>query len=61
MAQGAQEVAVDTLIFALLLVTAWLIVRGASRQIVLWLFAAGLVATFVLFQHHVTESLPLEF
>jgi hypothetical protein len=52
---------VDTLIFGLLLVTAGMIMRGASRQIVLWLFAAGLAATLLLFRFHVTESLPLEF
>jgi hypothetical protein len=52
---------VDTLIFGLLLVTAWLLMRGAGRQTALWLFAAGLVATLVLFNYHVTESLPLEF
>jgi len=52
---------VDTLIFGLLLATAWVIVRGANRQTVLWLFAAGLVATLLLFNHHATESLPLEF
>ena len=51
----------DTLIFGLLLVTAWLIMRGTSRQAVLWLFAVGLGATLLLFQLHVTERLPLEF
>ena len=51
----------DTLIFGLLLVTAWLIVRGASRRAVLWLFAIGLGATLLLFRLHVTERLPLEF
>jgi len=52
---------VDTLIFGLLLVTAWLIMRGTRRQAVLWLFAVGLGATFLLFQTDVTDRLPLEF
>lgn len=52
---------VDTLIFILLLVTAWTIVRGRSRTAVLWLFAGSLVAVLLLFNHHVTDKLPLNF
>lgn len=51
----------DTLIFGLLLYTAWTVVRGGSRVKVLLAFAAGVVAVLLLFNHHVTDKLPLNF
>ena len=52
---------VDTFIFVLLFSAAWVIWRGGSRRAVLWLFAVSLVAVLLLFKHHVTDSLPLNF
>jgi hypothetical protein len=52
---------VDTLIFGLLLFAAWTVFKAGSRGLILWLFGAGLLATLLVFKHHVTESLPLNF
>lgn len=51
----------DTLIFGLLLFTAWTIVRGGTRHTVLWLFGASVLAVLLLFNRHVTDKLPLNF
>jgi hypothetical protein len=52
---------VDTLIFGLLLYAAWAVFKGSSRVLILWLFVAGLLATLFVFNHHVTDKLPLNF
>jgi hypothetical protein len=51
----------DTLIFGLLLYAAWAAFKGSSRVLILWLFLAGLLATLFVFNHHVTDELPLNF
>lgn len=51
----------DALIFGLLLFAAWTIVRGGARHTMLWLFGAGVLAVLLLFNHHVTDKLPLNF
>ncbi len=51
----------DTIIFGVLLVAAFFAARGAAGKIVIPLFVIGLVLSAVLFQHHVTSSLNLEF
>lgn len=52
---------VDTLIFGLLLYAVWAVFKGSSRILILWLFAAGLLAMLCVFNHHVTDKLPLNF
>ena len=52
---------VDTLIFGLLLVAAWAVFQARSRALILWLFVAGVLATLFVFNHHVTDPLPLNF
>jgi hypothetical protein len=50
----------DTIIFLLIFGTL-LAMRGRSRGLVLALFFAALTATVLLFNHHVTNRLPLNF
>jgi hypothetical protein len=52
---------VDTLIFGVLLYAAWAVFKGSSRVLILWLFVAGLLATLFVFNHHMTDPLPLNF
>jgi hypothetical protein len=52
---------VDTLIFGVLLYSAWAVFKGSSRVLILWLFVAGLMATLFVFNHHMTDPLPLNF
>ncbi len=51
----------DTLIFGLFAVVAFLIIRGGSRLVVIGGWALATVAAFLLFLHHVTSVLPLNF
>jgi multisubunit Na+/H+ antiporter MnhE subunit len=51
----------DTLIFLLLLATWWVVLRTGERKRLLVGFAVSLVAVLLLFNHHVTSSLNLEF
>ncbi|MCF2527854.1 DUF5993 family protein [Yinghuangia soli] len=50
----------DTIIFLLILATAWAVHRNWTRYAVLGLWFASLVASLLLFDHHVTSSLNLE-
>ncbi|MBL8799744.1 MAG: hypothetical protein JNM56_38030 [Planctomycetia bacterium] len=50
----------DTIIF-LLIGGTLLAMRGPRRWLTLALFFTALVATVLLFNHHVTSSLPLNF
>lgn len=52
---------IPTLLFALILATAVLILRGASRVQVLASFAVSAVAVLLLFRHHLTDPLGLSF
>jgi hypothetical protein len=51
---------VDTIIF-LLIFAALLAMRGQRRGLALGLFFAALAATLLLFSHHATSKLPLNF
>jgi hypothetical protein len=50
----------DTLIFVLIFATL-LAMRSRRRWLTLALFLVSLTATVLLFKHHVTSSLPLNF
>jgi hypothetical protein len=50
----------DTLIFVLIFATL-LAMRSRRRWLTLTLFLISLTATVLLFKHHVTSSLPLNF
>ena len=51
----------DTIVFALILVAALLIIFVKKRWIVILGFAIAFVATAFLFSHHVTSTLDLSF
>ena len=51
----------DTIIFLLILATGWAVLRRWTRVRILGLWAVSLVASLLLFNHHLTSSLPLEF
>jgi hypothetical protein len=55
-----EEVLLDTLIFILILFTL-LAMRTGRRWLVLTLFFVSLAATMLLFNHHVTSTLDLNF
>lgn len=52
---------VDTIIFIVLLVAAIVAYKGMSTKVVLPVFVLAFVLTFILFRHHVTSQLPLQF
>jgi hypothetical protein len=54
------EARLDTIIFALIFLTL-LALRGRRRWLALTLFFVSLGATLLLFKHHVTSTLPLNF
>lgn len=51
----------DTLILGGILATFVVVVRDGSRQQVILVWAVCLVAALLLFRHHVTSSLDLNF
>ena len=51
----------DTLVFALLLAAALIIVMVDKRWLVVTSWVVATVAAFALFLHHVTSVLPLSF
>jgi hypothetical protein len=55
-----EEVLLDTIIFILILFTL-LAMRTGRRWLVLMLFFVSLAATMLLFNHHVTSTLDLNF
>lgn len=52
---------VDTILFGLILATGVAAVRGARRWLVLALFFVSLAAALLVFRHHVTSALDLNF
>lgn len=50
-----------TILFGLILVTAVLVLRGASRAQVLAAYAVSVLAVLLLFRHHMTDPLGLNF
>lgn len=50
----------DTIIFLLILATAWATYRNWARFAVIGLWLVSLVAGLLLFNHHITSSLDLE-
>jgi hypothetical protein len=52
---------VDILILLLLLGIAWMIWRGAKREMVIALWVVGLILMVGLFRYHVTSVLDLSF
>lgn len=50
-----------TILFAVLLVAGWLIVRGSGRGTVLAAWTVSLCAILLLFNYHVGAKLPLNF
>ncbi len=59
--QQARGGNVDILIMLVLMATALAAWRGASRRLVITLWAVGLVAMLGLFRYHVTSGLNLNF
>lgn len=51
----------DTIIFIILLVAAVVAYKGMSTKVVLPVFILAFVLTFLLYRHHVTSQLPLQF
>lgn len=51
----------DTVIFLSILATFGAMVQGAPRRVVLALWTVSLVAVLLLFKHHVTSGLDLNF
>ncbi len=51
----------DTLIFAVILLSVWLTARGSRRRTVLAVWTVALCATLLLFIHHSATKLPLNF
>ncbi|WP_019900833.1 DUF5993 family protein [Salinispora arenicola] len=51
----------DTLIFAVILLSVWLTARGSRRRTVLSVWTVALCATLLLFIHHSATKLPLNF
>jgi hypothetical protein len=58
--KGTEEGRMDTILFLLILGTL-LATRSRRRWLVPALFLASLAATLLLFCHHVTSQLPLNF
>jgi hypothetical protein len=55
-----REPLLDTIIFVLILAT-FLAMRAGCRWLALLLFLVSLTATLLIFRHHVTSELPLNF
>lgn len=51
----------DAITFALILAAALIIVFSAKRWLVVVAYTVAFVSTLLLFLHHVTSVLPLEF
>ena len=51
----------DTIVFGLILAAALIIVFNEKRWIIVTSWVVATVAAFVLFIHHVTTALPLNF
>ncbi|MFN8125270.1 MAG: DUF5993 family protein [Candidatus Nanopelagicales bacterium] len=51
----------DIIILVLLMITAFLIVRGAKRGLIISLWVISLILMLGLFRYHVTSALDLSF